>query len=180
VWRRSDLDRQARLAVAAAEQVLAGPVRRVLDLGAGEGRWQPAIRRLRPRATYIGIDASEWAVGRWGARRGIHLGSIEQSHHPALRGRYDLVIAADVLHYLSTPALRRAARTIAFRTGAIALLPTFVTGDAIVGDRHAFQRRSARTYRRILRHAGLVEIGLFLWTTGRWRRRLAALEIPGQ
>ena len=178
VWQRADLVRQVTFAVAAAEMVLAQPIASVLDLGAGEGRWQPVLRRLRPGASYLGIDSSEWAVRRWGKARNLRLGRIDQASHADIRGRYDLLIAADVLHYLPAESLRRAARLIARHTGAVAYLPAFVPGDAMVGDRQEFQPRSAAAFRRVFTAAGLVELGMALWTTKRWARHLAALERP--
>ncbi len=68
VGQRADLVRQVTFAVAAAEMVLAQPIASVLDLGAGEGRWQPILRRLAPMPP---TSASIPASGRCadGARR---------------------------------------------------------------------------------------------------------------
>ena len=43
-----ELRRQAAFVLAAAEYILGRPVRTVLDVGSGEGQWNPALRRLRP------------------------------------------------------------------------------------------------------------------------------------
>ena len=64
-----ELRRQVALAVAAAESVLDRPLESVLDVGCGEGRWQPVLRDLRPEVPYLGIEPSEYAVERYGEDR---------------------------------------------------------------------------------------------------------------
>ena len=96
----ADLARTVAFAVAVTEQVVGRPLRSVLDVGAGEGRWQPMLHRLRPRARYAGVDSSEWAVERWGRRRNLRLGSIDTLDRLGLDGPFDLIVVADVMHYL--------------------------------------------------------------------------------
>src|SRR6476659_10115807 len=67
------LARKVALAVATAEYWLERPLRSVLDVGCGEGAWQPAVRKLRPKASYIGFDSSAYAIERFGRRRNLHL-----------------------------------------------------------------------------------------------------------
>jgi len=68
--------RKVSYAVAAAEYLLDRPIRSVLDVGCGEASWQPVLRRLRPRLRYVGVDPSRYAVERFGARRGVRLGTL--------------------------------------------------------------------------------------------------------
>jgi SAM-dependent methyltransferase len=174
----ADLGRTVALAVAITEQVLARPLRSVLDVGAGEGRWQPLIRSLRPLARYAGVDSSEWAVARWGRRRNLRLGSIDALDRLGLDGPFDLIVASDILHYIPTPILRRGIGQITAVLGGVAFLPTFTAQDEIEGDRAHFQPRNAATYQRIFRGAGLVPLGMYAWTLRSRATELAALERP--
>jgi SAM-dependent methyltransferase len=176
VGSRADLGRQVQFAVAVTEQLLCRPIRSVLDAGAGEGRWQPLLHRLRPRARYAGVDSSAWAVARHGRRRNLRLGTLETLGELGLDGPFDLVIAADVLHYLTTPALRRALRAMVPLVGGVAFLPTFTSEDASEGDHHGFQQRRASTYRRLFADAGLLPIGMHAWIPRQRATELAALE----
>ncbi len=176
---RADLQREVHFALAATEQVLARPLRSALDVGAGEGRWQPILHRLRPAARYAGIDSSEWAISRWGRRRNLRLGSIESLDTLGLDGPFDLVVVADVLHYLTAPVLRRAAAQVAPLIGGVAYMPSFTRHDGSDGDHVGFQRRDAAVYQRVFAAHGIVPIGLHLWTTTALARDLSALERPG-
>lgn len=158
-----DLERQVDFAVALTELVQGEPLRSVLDIGAGEGRWQPILARLRPRARYAGVEPSQWAVHRWGKRRNLRLGSLDTLDELGLDAPFDLVICADVLHYLSTPALGRGLLQLAPQVGTLAYCPTFTSEDVITGDRRGFHRRRASTYRRRFEAAGLRQVGPWAW-----------------
>jgi SAM-dependent methyltransferase len=173
-----ELYRQVAFAVAITERLLARPLRSVLDAGAGEGRWYPVLRQLRPRVRYIGFDSSEWAVAKWGRRRNLHLGSLEALDQLDLDGPFDLVIAADVFHYLKAPALRVSLGALVPLIGGVAFLPTFTVEDEIEGDMSGFQPRRAATYRRYFREAGLFPLGMHAWITKAGRQLLARLERP--
>lgn len=173
----ADLGRTVTLAVAITEQVLARPLRSILDVGAGEGRWQPVLHRLRPRARYAGIDSSAWAIRQWGRRRNLRLGSIETLDQLGLDAPFDLIVAADILHYLPMAALRAGLTQIAALLGGVAFLPTFTAHDEIEGDRARFQHRSAATYHREFGRAGLIPLGMYAWTLRKRRPELAALEL---
>src|ERR1043165_7572666 len=73
----SELARQAALAVGVAEYVLQRRVARVLDIGAGEGEWRAALRAIRPRVTYLGLEPSPYAVRRFGRRRNLRDGRFD-------------------------------------------------------------------------------------------------------
>lgn len=172
----ADFDRQVALAVALAESVLAAPIRRVLDVGAGEGRWYPALARLRPRISYQGVEPSEWAVGRWGGRRNLVHGDLDSLPTLSLHANYDLVIVSDVLHYLPDAAVRRGLANVRPLVAGLLFAPTFTAHDEIEGDRVDFQHRSAEWYRRAFRAADLHQVGPWAWTTKVCYEQLADLE----
>ena len=171
VIQREHLARRVHLAVSAAEWVLERPVESVLDIGCGEGSWQPVLRRLRPHARYLGLDPSAYAVGRYGrARRLVQagvgdLGTSALRHQfarHAMRPPFDLVVCCDVLHYVPTRELTRGLRAIAHLIGGggLAYLEFFTREDATEGDDDDFQPRAAATYARLFRAAGLTHVGL--------------------
>src|SRR5579871_2621667 len=96
-------ERKARLALAVAEYFLERPVRSVLDVGCGEGEWRSVLRRLRPGIHYTGVDASQYAIRRYGKRRNIKLGSFNNFDELRLSKFYDLVVCADALQYVTAP-----------------------------------------------------------------------------
>ncbi|OGF14596.1 MAG: methyltransferase [Candidatus Eisenbacteria bacterium RBG_16_71_46] len=161
VRQRELLARKVRLAVAATEYLLDRPLRTVLDVGCGEGAWQPRLERLRPGVRYLGIDSSEYAVARFGRRRNLRLGSVGELGRLGLRGPFDLVVCSDVLHYVPTPELRRGLKAMARLLGGMAFIEVFTREDETVGDSHGEQRRGAAAYRRLFREAGLTRLGLF-------------------
>ena len=174
----ADLKRTVGLAVAMTEQLLVRPVRSILDVGAGEGRWQPVLRWLRPAARYAGIDSSRWAVAHWGSRRNLRLGRIDQLDQLGLDGPFDLIVAADIFHYLPMPVLRRGLDQIVALLGGVAFLPTFTAQDEIEGDHAQFHRRTAAQYRRAFARAGLIPLGMNAWCASTRRGELADLERP--
>jgi SAM-dependent methyltransferase len=170
------LPRRVQLAVSAAEYLLERPIRSALDIGCGEGRWRPLLKAVRPGLQYLGVDSSEYAVRRWGKRRNIRLGSFGDLGRLGLRGRFDLVICSDVLHYLSIPEASRGLRALAGLLGGMAFLELYTAADETEGDEADFQPRSRATYLRLFRNAGLVHLGLHCYVGARLRDRVAALE----
>ena len=176
VIRPGDVERKARLAVAAAEYLLGRPVRSVLDVGAGEGTWRRAIHAIRPRARYVGVDPSEYAVRRFGKRRGIRLGSFDALDELGLDGPFDLVVCVGVMNYLSSRELARGLETIAAMLAGVAFLEVWTTEDDIVGDRKGWHDHPASWYRRHLRAAGLIPVGLHCYAGPAIAHNVAALE----
>lgn len=186
-WYRGDdppldpgaLGRSVALAVAAAEAVLGREVESVLDMGCGEGRWQPLIREVRPDASYLGIDPSAYAVERFGEERNLRVGSFRELPGMELPEPYDLVVCADVLHYLGKEEVLVGMEALADLTGGVAFLETFAQEDpAELGDREGFHPRPALWYRRVFEAAGLVPLGLHLWTHRELAAELDSLELP--
>jgi SAM-dependent methyltransferase len=166
--------------LAAAEYVLDRPVRTVLDVGAGEGHWQPILKRLRPALTYVGVEPSTYAVGRYGARRGLRLGSVESLADLQLHAQYpegfDLVICCGVLNYVKASALGAALDQLALHTSGVAWLELFTAHDEIEGDIATMKPKPAAWYRERLATVGLVPCGLHLYAPADRAAALAALE----
>lgn len=157
--------RKVRMVAAVAEYFLKRPLRSVLDIGAGEGVWGTELRRVRPGIRYLGIDPSEYVVARHGRRRNIRLGSFEQLASLSVGRGFDLVVCADVLQYVSTPALKKGVRHIAGLMGGVAFLESYTTDDDMEGDLEGWHPRSKAQYRRIFADAGLVACGLHCYLT---------------
>jgi SAM-dependent methyltransferase len=176
VGQREFVARKVALALSAAEFVLGRRARRVLDVGCGEGAWRAHLRRLRPAIEYLGIDSSAYAVARYGRRRNLRLGALHDLAGMRLRGPYDLVVCADVLHYVSTAEARAGLAALAPLVGGVAFLEAFTSADRIEGDRAGFQRRPPAAYRRLFAAAGLVPVGLHLYVRSATLPQLVALE----
>lgn len=172
------LDRTVALAVAAAESVLDRPLRTVLDVGCGEGRWQPALHRIRPDAAYLGIDPSAYAVERFGEQRNLRLGNFADLHEHVFDEPFDLVVCSDVLHYLDTATILRGLDALVDLVGGVALLEVYTTDDPVEGDRENFQQRPPVWYRRAFTAAGLRPLGLQLWVHHEIAEDLDALDLP--
>ena len=170
------LPRRVQLAVAAGEYLLERPIKSVLDVGCGEGRWRPLLKQARPRIRYVGVDSSEYVVSRYGNRRNLRLGRLHQLGRLGLGGPFDLIVCSDVLHYVERDELRRGLRAIARLMGGVAFLELFTGDDATEGDDQDFHRRSAATYRRMFREAGLIPLGLHCYAGRALRERLATFE----
>ena len=160
---RQRLSRKVALAVATAEYHLERPVRTVLDIGCGEGAWRAPLAKLRPRATYLGFDASAYAVQRYGRTRNVHFARF--GDFEALRPcpPADLLVCSDVLHYLGTRELDRGLAGLAALCGGVAFLETFTGRDRAEGDEDGFHQRSAAFYARRFAKLGFRKLGSHCW-----------------
>jgi 2-polyprenyl-3-methyl-5-hydroxy-6-metoxy-1,4-benzoquinol methylase len=102
VTNKKEMQSRARL-IAAYARHTGLPVRRILDAGCGTGLLRPWLRRYLPRATYAGIEASEYLCQRYGWQHA----QIETYKASA---PFDVVVCYDVMQYLDS---ERAARAIA-------------------------------------------------------------------
>lgn len=159
VGRGALLRRKVALAVAMAEHYLDRPLRSVLDVGCGEGPWRAPLLKLRPNLAYLGVDSSEYAVARYGAKRNLRLVQFRQLDQLRLGAPVDLLVCADVLHYLPGADLRRGLSGFAELCHGIAYIETFCRGDAVEGDQHGFMPRQAAFYRRAIADAGFTACG---------------------
>lgn len=176
IWARAEVERKVRMVVSVAEYLLDRPVRSVLDVGCGEGSWQPILKRLRPASSYLGVDESGYAVQRYGTRRNIRRGSLGALVEAGIRGAFDLIVCCDVLHYVPTADVRAGLAFLRAHARGLAYLEAYTASDAIDGDRRAFQRRSAATYRRLFREAGFAPCGLHCYVPREAADALVALE----
>jgi Methylase involved in ubiquinone/menaquinone biosynthesis len=161
---RDSLDRKARMAIAVTEFLIGRRVRTILDVGCGEAPWFPIVRRLRPNASYIGIDSSDYVLERFGSDRNIRRGTLGELGKMRLRRGVDLIVCADVLQYVDTPELERGLRAIRRLLGGVAYIEAFTTEDRMEGDRANWHERTATQYRRIFRRAGLTQCGPYCYT----------------
>lgn len=172
----AEVARQCGFVLATAEWVLGRPVRTVLDVGCGEGQWRAALRRHRPRLRYDGVDPSAYAVQRYGASRHLQRGGIEDLDDLPLADQYDLVVCCGMLNYLTPAVFTRGMAQVARRTGGLAYLEVFTRDDAYEGDTGGPPPQSASWYRRVMRKAGLVAVGLQCYVHARDTERVSALE----
>lgn len=178
VGTEADLERAVALAVAATESILARPLRSVLDVGCGEGRWQPVLHELRPDTSYLGIDPSDYAVERFGESRNLRRGRFGELAYHVFDEPFDLVVCSDVLHYLDSEEIHAGVEPLAERTGGVAVIDIFTEEDDPEGDRVDFHLRRAAWYRQVLWDAGLVPIGLQMYVPVEVAQVLEALDLP--
>jgi len=158
-WRGALTAQKAALAVACAEYYLGRAVRSVLDVGCGEGIWRGAVKKLRPRAYYLGLDSSEYAVRRYGRSRNLRLVDFAQLAELRFDRSFDLLVCSDVMHYLPDRALKRGLSGFAELCHGLAYLDVFCADDATEGDHDGFIARPAAKYLRMFRVAGFVPVG---------------------
>jgi len=151
--------RKAALALSVAEYYLEQPVRSVLDVGCGEGNWLPALRSLRPKIRYTGVDASRYAVERFGKKRNIRLGSFANLEEIGLVDDYDLIVCSDTLFYLPIEELALGLASLAHRAAGVAFLELYTDGDSLIGDFPKEGLQSANFYRRLLKNHGFLSVG---------------------
>lgn len=170
------LTRKVAMAVASAEFHLMRPIRSVLDVGCGEGVWRAPLLALRPRLAYLGLDNSEYAIERFGRQRNLHRARFGDLEHLRFDRGFDLLVCADVLHYLPDAEVRRGLSGFAALCHGVAYLETYTAEDRIDGDLEGFRRRPAAWYRREFAAAGLVACGSHLWLAPVLADEAAALE----
>lgn len=170
------LTRKVALAVAMAEYYLGRPIRRVLDVGCGEGAWRAPLLKLRPGIDYLGIDASRYAIARFGARRNLRLARFVQLDCLRFDAPADLLVCSDVLHYLHADELRRGLSGFSQLCEGLVWIEVFCRGDIIEGDREGFVLRTAGAYRRAFAGAGLTPCGSHAYLTPTLASQMVALE----
>lgn len=174
---RQRLARKVALAVATAEYHLERPLRSVLDVGCGEGAWRAPLLKLRPRASYLGFDSSEYAVGRYGARRNLHLARFADFAQLRPCPPADLVVCSDVLHYLPAREIDRGLPGLAELCGGVAFLEAFAREDATEGDDDGYIARPGAFYRRRFEAAGFRALGSHCWLSPALAAGATALEV---
>lgn len=173
------LARKVALAVATAEYHLERPIRSVLDIGCGEGAWRAPLLKLRPKLSYIGFDASAYAITRYGRSRNLHHATFADFEFLRPCAPVDLLICSDVLHYLPTRELTRGLPALAELCAGVAFIEAFAREDEAVGDDHEFKSRPASFYIQRLRGTGLRPLGSHCWLSPALAGQATALELPG-
>jgi SAM-dependent methyltransferase len=161
---RDSLERKVRMAVSVTEFLIGRRVRSVLDVGCGEAPWQPVLKRLRPEAYYIGVESSDYAVGRYGKSRNIVPGTLGGLAKLGFDRGIDLIVCADVLQYVETSDVERGLITIRRLLGGVAYIEAFATEDGMEGDHAEWHERTAAEYKRLFKRAGLVRCGPYCFT----------------
>lgn len=172
----AQLRRKAALAVAMAEHHLGRPIRSVLDVGCGEAAWRKPLLQLRPGLHYQGVDASEYAVRRYGRSRNIALASFGQMQQLRIGPPADLLVCADVMHYVPSRELKRGLEGFPALCAGVAWLELFCREDAFTGDTRGFIARSARQYRTLFAQAGFTALGSHCYLSPRCDSPVSALE----
>ncbi len=170
--------RKARMVVALAEYYLGRPLRNVLDVGCGEALWRAPLRRSRPGIDYRGLDASAYVAQRYGRSRRIGLARFGDLAALRFDRRFDLIICADMLHYVPADELRAGLSGFGELLEGLAFIEVYTDRDRAGGDTRGFIRRSPDWYRRAFLEAGLMPCGSHAYLSPRLRRSVAMLEIP--
>jgi SAM-dependent methyltransferase len=170
------LARKVALAVAVAEYHLGRPIQSVLDIGCGEAPWRKVLLAMRPGLQYQGVDASEYVVRRYGRTRNIALASFGQMQQLRLGPPADLLVCADVLHYVPTTELKRGLEGFAELCGGMAFIDVFCREDAITGDFKGYIARTRAQYRKLFENAGLSALGSHCYLSPACESPVSALE----
>ncbi len=170
------LARKVALAVAVTEYHLGRPIETVLDIGCGEAPWRKALLALRPKLQYQGVDASEYAVHRYGRTRNIALATFGQMQQLRLGPPADLLVCADVLHYVPTAELKRGLQGFAELCQGVAFIDVFCREDAITGDFKGYIARTRAQYRKLFDSAGLDALGSHCYLSPACDSPASALE----
>jgi SAM-dependent methyltransferase len=171
-----DIRRQLSFIVAATEYIFERPVRNVLDVGAGEGNWAVALKKIRPRAKYYGVDPSEYAVQRFGRKRNIQLGGFADVATLDLPDDFDLVLCCGVLNYVSPRELRSGLTALRERCVGAAYFEIFSSADDATGDFTRSGARSPAFWRRLFRATGWQALGLHMYVRADMASVVAELE----
>jgi SAM-dependent methyltransferase len=177
VGRAALLRRKVALAVAMAEHYLGRPLRSVLDIGCGEGAWRAPLLKLRPRLGYLGVDSSDYAVARYGAKRNLRLVQFGRLGQLRFGPPVDLLVCADVLHYLNAAELHRGLSGFAELCAGVAYIEVYCKGDPVEGDEHSFAQRSAGFYRKAISAAGFTACGSNVYLSQPLAADAVALEL---
>ena len=168
--------RKAKLALALAEYYLERPVRTILDLGCGEGQWQPILKKIQPRIQYTGIDPSLYAIQKFGKKRNLIYGKFSDLNQLSLSKSYDLIICSDLLYYIPEPVLKSGLQFLSKRLSGVAFLEAYSSTDALEGDTQGMLTRTAQDYRRIFKQCGFTSCGSHCYVSESLAHRVTSLE----
>ncbi|MDF3020215.1 MAG: hypothetical protein K0Q92_1518 [Steroidobacteraceae bacterium] len=117
---RAEMNARARLISAYADHI-GLPVRRMLDAGCGVGLLRKPLQRAFPRATYLGLEYSEYLCQRFGWQQGSLSTYVDDP--------FDLVVCYDVLQYLDDYTATRALANLARLTRGVLYLSALTGRD---------------------------------------------------
>lgn len=171
-------ERRARLAVvvATAERWLDRRLRSTLDFGCGTGLWGRELGRMRPAASYLGIDPSSALRNRRRGRVELRRGTIDDVVALPASRRFDLVLAVDMLHYLGAREVDAALAALVPRAAGLLALDLMTSGERIEGDLDGLILRSPAWWRARFERHGLVAIGQHLYLPPALAHHAATLD----
>lgn len=172
------LTRKVALAVSVAEYHLARPIRSVIDIGCGEGAWRAPLLKLRPKLRYLGLDSSPYVVERYGRTRNLRYLQFGDLAEQRFDEAFDLVVCADVLHYVEDDEVERGLSGMTDLCAGAAFIEIYCVDDPIEGDMDGFQRRSGEWYRTRLASAELTACGNHCYLARPLADQATALELP--
>lgn len=85
------------------------PVKRILDMGCGLGWFKQPLLSVFPKASYTGVEYSEYLCKEYGWQQG----SVVNYRPRGGRGQFDLVTCCDVMQYLDDKAATQAINNLA-------------------------------------------------------------------
>lgn len=170
------LQRKVAMVLAIAEWHLGTTLRSVVDIGCGEASWRAPLLRLRPTLDYVGFDASEYAVAKYGRRRNIHRMSFAELAQQRFNQSVDLVLCVDVMHYLPEAELSAGLPALARLGHGLSYLEVMTEQDQCDGDQLGFQPRTAQWYQAQFAQVGLHACGHHSYLPEALFRQCAALE----
>ncbi|HSX61272.1 MAG TPA: class I SAM-dependent methyltransferase [Tahibacter sp.] len=113
---------------------------------------------------------------RWGRTRNLRLATFGQLEHLRFDERFDLIVCADMLHYVRGAELRRGLSGIVDQLEGLAFIEVYTARDKLVGDLDGFHRRTPRWYRQTFAEAGLLSVGSMGWVGPRQAPWVTAME----
>jgi SAM-dependent methyltransferase len=173
-----DVRRKVAMVVSIAEFFLRRAIRNAIDIGCGEAPWFVHLQELRPRVRYVGYDPGDYAVEEFGASRNVRRGGFADIGSLHIRERFDLVVCADVMHYLPDDEIRRGLPAIVRLMRGAAFFEVLTREDKVIGDTVGLMRRPSSWYRETLTSAGLTPVGPYTWIGKRLAGDSTALERP--
>ncbi len=171
-----EVRRKVAMALSVAEYFLRRSVRNVIDIGCGEAPWLAHLQALRPDVRYAGIDPSEYVVQQFGESRNVRRGSFGELPSMRIRERFDLLVCADVLHYLQEEEIERGLPALVKLMRGAAFLEVLTREDAVVGDTFGLIPRPARWYGDRFLAAGLTPVGPYVWLAPALAKQATSLE----
>ena len=133
---------------------------------------------MRPKLSYLGVDSSEYAIERFGARRNLQYLPFADLNSLALSQAVDLLVCSDVMHYLGDAELKAGLAEFARLCDGAAFLEVFTASDEIIGDLQGLHRRPAAWYRREFDKAGFVPAAPHTYLAVHLAATATALELP--